>query len=118
MCPCVFKDRIEVSYPLIPLLELFRWNAAIQCGEMSFDDLDSTVNPSLLSSIEGCLSLSFRTDYSNTKRPTGFRGFYTLQGEEEKGSIVSLSIVVFLLDYDDIFDCCCCVTSCDHSLVP
>ncbi|CAB1334494.1 unnamed protein product, partial [Coregonus sp. 'balchen'] len=56
---------------------------AIQCGEMSFEDLDSTVNPSLLSSMEGCLSLSFRSDYSNTKRHTGFRGFYTLQDFDE-----------------------------------
>lgn len=64
---------------------------------MSFEDLDSTVNPSLLSSVEGCLSLSFRSDYSNTKRHTGFRGFYMLQGEEEKGSIA-----VFLLNYDKI----------------
>ncbi|XP_045574701.1 mannan-binding lectin serine protease 2 [Salmo salar] len=56
---------------------------ALQCGEMSFEDLDSTVNPSLLSSVEGCLSLSFRSDYSNTKRHTGFRGFYMLQDFDE-----------------------------------
>uniref|UniRef100_A0A4W5R4C5 Complement component 1, s subcomponent.1 n=1 Tax=Hucho hucho TaxID=62062 RepID=A0A4W5R4C5_9TELE len=56
---------------------------ALQCGEMSFEDLDSTVNPSLLSSVESCLSLSFHSDYSNTKRHTGFRGFYTLQDFDE-----------------------------------
>ncbi|XP_046885502.1 complement C1s subcomponent [Hypomesus transpacificus] len=53
------------------------------CGIMSPDELDASVNPLLSSTTGGCLSLSFRSDYSNTKRHTGFRGFYTLQDFDE-----------------------------------
>ncbi|CAN9513725.1 unnamed protein product [Ophioblennius macclurei] len=56
---------------------------AILCGEMGFEELQSTVNPSLISSSGGCLSLTFHSDYSNTKRHTGFRGFYTIKDFDE-----------------------------------
>ncbi|KAM9852451.1 complement C1s subcomponent [Aulostomus maculatus] len=53
------------------------------CGKREFEELQSTVNPTLHSSPGGCLSLTFQSDYSNTKRHTGFRGFYTLQDFDE-----------------------------------
>ncbi|XP_070767920.1 ovochymase-like, partial [Enoplosus armatus] len=56
---------------------------SVLCGKREFEELQSTVNPSLLSSPGGCLSLSFHSDYSNTKRHTGFRGFYTGQDFDE-----------------------------------
>lgn len=56
---------------------------SVLCGKREFEELQATVNPSLRSSPGGCLSLSFHSDYSNTKRHTGFRGFYTLQDFDE-----------------------------------
>lgn len=56
---------------------------SVLCGKKEFEELQSTVNPLLLSSPGGCLSLSFHSDYSNTKRHTGFRGFYTDQDFDE-----------------------------------
>ncbi|KAM8868914.1 ovochymase [Spinachia spinachia] len=56
---------------------------SVLCGKRQFEDLESNVNPSLLSSPGGCLSLTFRSDYSNTRRHTGFRGFYTDQDFDE-----------------------------------
>nr|XP_046254445.1 uncharacterized protein LOC124064236 [Scatophagus argus] len=56
---------------------------SILCGKREFEELQSTVNPLLLSSPGGCLSLSFHSDYSNTRRHTGFRGFYTDQDFDE-----------------------------------
>ncbi|KAL6109293.1 c1s [Pungitius sinensis] len=56
---------------------------SVLCGKSEFEDLESNVNPSLLSSPGGCLSLTFHSDYSNTKRHTGFRGFYTDQDFDE-----------------------------------
>uniref|UniRef100_A0A8C4GQZ9 Vitamin K-dependent protein C n=1 Tax=Dicentrarchus labrax TaxID=13489 RepID=A0A8C4GQZ9_DICLA len=56
-------------------------NDAVKVRE--FEELQSTVNPLLLSSPGGCLSLSFHSDYSNTERHTGFRGFYTDQDFDE-----------------------------------
>ncbi|XP_023282098.1 uncharacterized protein LOC111669859 [Seriola lalandi dorsalis] len=55
----------------------------VLCGKREFEELQSTVNPLLVSSPGGCLSLSFHSDYSNTKRHTGFRGFYTVQDFNE-----------------------------------
>ncbi|KAK9513981.1 hypothetical protein VZT92_027474 [Zoarces viviparus] len=52
---------------------------SVLCGKREFEELQSTVNPSLVSSPGGCLSLTFHSDYSNTKRHTGFRGFYSDQ---------------------------------------
>ncbi|XP_051263035.1 uncharacterized protein LOC127367322 [Dicentrarchus labrax] len=56
---------------------------SVLCGKREFEELQSTVNPLLLSSPGGCLSLSFHSDYSNTERHTGFRGFYTDQDFDE-----------------------------------
>ncbi|XP_065813950.1 ovochymase [Labrus bergylta] len=56
---------------------------SVLCGKKDLEELQSTVNPSLLSSPGGCLSLSFHSDYSNTKRHTGFRGFYSDQDFDE-----------------------------------
>ncbi|XP_023651387.1 complement C1s subcomponent [Paramormyrops kingsleyae] len=53
------------------------------CGRMSYEELQSSVNPSLLSSVSGCLSLSFNSDYSNSERHNGFRAFYTVQDVDE-----------------------------------
>ncbi|XP_030639724.1 complement C1s subcomponent [Chanos chanos] len=53
------------------------------CGRMSTAELRSSVNPSLYSPPKGCISLKFSADYSNTKRHTGFRAFYTIQDVDE-----------------------------------
>ena len=68
---------------VLPLLKVYADGSLIStlCGRMSLEELRSSVNPSLLSSSGGCLNLSFSADYSNTERHTGFRGFYTIQGE-------------------------------------
>ncbi|XP_074539378.1 transmembrane protease serine 9-like [Halichoeres trimaculatus] len=50
---------------------------SVLCGRKDFEELQSSVNPFLLSSPGGCLSLSFHSDFSNTRRHTGFRGFYS-----------------------------------------
>ncbi len=52
------------------------------CGRKSMKELQASVNPFLHSSPGGCLSVLFLADYSNTQRHTGFRGFYTIQGEK------------------------------------
>lgn len=49
---------------------------SVLCGKREFAELESTVNPSLVSSPGGCLTLTFHSDFSNTRRHTGFRGFY------------------------------------------
>ncbi|TKS82247.1 Complement C1s subcomponent [Collichthys lucidus] len=56
---------------------------SVLCGKRDFEELQSAVNPSLVSSPDGCLSLSFYSDYSNTRRHTGFRGFYSSQDYDE-----------------------------------
>ncbi|XP_070690977.1 ovochymase [Pempheris klunzingeri] len=56
---------------------------SVLCGKREFEELQSTVNPSLFSSPGECLSLSFHSDYSNTQRHSGFRGFYTIQDFDE-----------------------------------
>uniref|UniRef100_UPI0037E7CFA5 uncharacterized protein c1s.2 n=1 Tax=Semicossyphus pulcher TaxID=241346 RepID=UPI0037E7CFA5 len=56
---------------------------SVLCGKKEFEELQRSVNPSLISSAGGCLSLSFYSDYSNTKRHTGFRGFYSDQDFDE-----------------------------------
>ena len=66
---------------------------SVLCGKREFEELQSTVNPLLLSAPSGCLSLSFHSDYSNTKRHTGFRGFYTDQGEKQFEWVLPNSIV-------------------------
>ncbi|XP_008429650.1 complement C1s subcomponent-like isoform X1 [Poecilia reticulata] len=56
---------------------------ALLCGKRDYEELQESVNPLLFSSAGGCLTLLFHSDYSNTKRHTGFRGFYTLQDFNE-----------------------------------
>ncbi|KAJ8392902.1 hypothetical protein AAFF_G00071060 [Aldrovandia affinis] len=53
------------------------------CGHKSYKELQSSVNPLLSSTVSGCLMLSFHSDYSNTKRHSGFRAFYTVQDVDE-----------------------------------
>ncbi|XP_028837037.1 complement C1s subcomponent isoform X2 [Denticeps clupeoides] len=53
------------------------------CGKMTFEMLSSFVNPSLISSPGGCLSLTFNADYSNVERHTGFRAFYSTHDVNE-----------------------------------
>ncbi|MBN3309091.1 C1S protein, partial [Amia calva] len=50
------------------------------CGQLSFEELQSRVNPLLHSS---SLYLSFRSDYSNSERHTGFKALYTVQDIDE-----------------------------------
>ncbi|XP_034029542.1 uncharacterized protein LOC117513470 [Thalassophryne amazonica] len=56
---------------------------SILCGKTDYEALQSSVNPLLLSSSGGCLSLSFHSDYSNTKKHTGFKGFFTVRDFDE-----------------------------------
>lgn len=56
---------------------------SVLCGKKEFEELESTVNPQLVSNPGGCLSLSFHSDFSNTRRNSGFRGFYTVQDYDE-----------------------------------
>ncbi|XP_034144534.1 complement C1s subcomponent [Esox lucius] len=79
----------------------------VLCGEKSFKDLDSMVNPMLLSSAKGCLSLSFHSDYSNTKRHTGFRGFYTLQDFDECEEDPDNGCTQFCHNYIGGYQCSC-----------
>lgn len=60
---------------------------SVLCGTKEFEELQSTVNPALFSPPGGCLALSFHSDYSNIKRHTGFRGFYTTQGENQSRNL-------------------------------
>ncbi|KAI3360519.1 hypothetical protein L3Q82_002407 [Scortum barcoo] len=71
---------------------------SVLCGKKEFEELQSMVNPSLLSSPGGCLSLSFYSDFSNTKRHTGFRGFYTDRGLTRDTKEGFLSLVT---DFDE-----------------
>ncbi|KAL0985104.1 hypothetical protein UPYG_G00152940 [Umbra pygmaea] len=77
------------------------------CGKMSYEELDSTVNPLLRSSAEGCLSLSFHSDYSNTQRHTGFRGFYTLQDFDECEDDPDNGCTQFCHNYIGGYRCSC-----------
>lgn len=65
---------------------------SVLCGTKEFEELQSTVNPVLFSPPGGCLALSFHSDYSNIKRHTGFRGFYTTQGENQRRNLQELSL--------------------------
>ncbi|XP_061573071.1 complement C1s subcomponent [Cololabis saira] len=55
----------------------------VLCGKREAEELESTVNPMLISFPGGCLKLLFNSDYSNIKRHTGFRGFYSIQDFDE-----------------------------------
>ncbi|XP_041843344.1 complement C1s subcomponent [Melanotaenia boesemani] len=56
---------------------------SVLCGQRKYEELQTTVNPFLFSSPGGCLRLLFHSDYSNIKRHTGFKGFYTIQDFDE-----------------------------------
>ncbi|KAM6910685.1 complement C1s subcomponent [Xenentodon cancila] len=56
---------------------------SVLCGRKESEELQSAVNPMLISSPGGCLKLLFNSDYSNIKRHTGFKGFYSIQDFDE-----------------------------------
>ncbi|KAJ8005196.1 hypothetical protein DPEC_G00144120 [Dallia pectoralis] len=111
-------------------LEIFADDKQIDvlCGEKSFEDLASSVNPHLRSSASGCLSLSFHSDFSNTKRHTGFRGFYTLQDFDECDEDPDNGCTQFCHNYIGGYRCSCrlgyyldtdrhtCTVSCSENL--
>ena len=89
---------IDASAVIVSCFRLFQVFSngdliSVLCGKREFEELQSIVNPLLVSAPGGCLSLSFHSDYSNPKRHTGFRGFYTDQGEKWFGWVPSNSIV-------------------------
>lgn len=99
-CLC-YSSCILTQFWIFALFQVFSNGSLISvlCGRREFEELQSTVNPTLLSSPGGCLSLSFHSDYSNMKRHTGFRGFYTNQGEtniREALSYISPNKALFL----------------------
>ncbi|KAF5905936.1 complement C1s subcomponent-like [Clarias magur] len=47
------------------------------CGKMTFEELQSSVNPSLRSSSGGCLFVGFYSDNSNPEGHAGFNAIYT-----------------------------------------
>ncbi|XP_034409661.1 mannan-binding lectin serine protease 2-like [Cyclopterus lumpus] len=80
---------------------------SVLCGKREFEDLQSTVNPSLVSSPGGCLSLTFHSDYSNTKRHTGFRGFYTDHDFDECKDDPDNGCTQFCHNYIGGYHCSC-----------
>lgn len=68
---------------------------AVLCGKKEYKELQETVNPFLFSPPGGCLTLLFHSDYSNIERHSGFRGFYTVQGETLK-RILKDDVFIFL----------------------
>nr|AIZ96980.1 complement component 1s [Oplegnathus fasciatus] len=80
---------------------------SVLCGKREFEELQSTVNPLLLSSPGGCLSLSFHSDFSNTKRHTGFRGFYTSQDFDECEEDPDNGCTQFCHNYIGGYHCSC-----------
>ncbi|XP_029308137.1 LOW QUALITY PROTEIN: mannan-binding lectin serine protease 2 [Cottoperca gobio] len=79
----------------------------VLCGKKGFEELQSSVNPLLLSSPGGCLSLTFQSDYSNTKRHTGFRGFYTDQDFDECADDPNNGCTQFCHNYIGGYYCSC-----------
>lgn len=71
---------------------------SVLCGTKGFAELQSSVNPFLRSSPGGCLTLLFDSDYSNTRRNSGFRGFYTEEGEAQKPQNGVLWYLVIFLE--------------------
>ncbi|KAI5106015.1 mannan-binding lectin serine protease 2 precursor, partial [Silurus meridionalis] len=69
------NDVLEISEDHNSIVKL--------CGQMTTKELRLSVDPLLRSSSGGCLSVTFRTDYSNTERHTGFKAFYTTQDVDE-----------------------------------
>ncbi|KAM6968312.1 mannan-binding lectin serine protease 1-like [Aplochiton taeniatus] len=92
-------DALEISADGHQLIVL--------CGKMSFRDLKSQINPTLVSPAGGCLSLLFHSDYSNTQRHTGFRGFYTIQDYNECEEDPDHGCSQFCHNYIGGFRCSC-----------
>ncbi|XP_037640143.1 complement C1s subcomponent-like [Sebastes umbrosus] len=80
---------------------------SVLCGKREFEELQSSVNPSLLSLPGGCLSLTFHSDYSNAKRHTGFRGFYTDQDFDECVDDPDNKCTQFCHNYIGGYHCSC-----------
>ncbi|XP_047454257.1 complement C1s subcomponent-like [Mugil cephalus] len=80
---------------------------SVLCGQKEFEELQSTVNPSLLSAPGGCLTLLFHSDFSNTKRHTGFRGFYTVQDFDECEDDPNNECTHFCHNFIGGFHCSC-----------
>ncbi|XP_072535268.1 mannan-binding lectin serine protease 2-like [Salminus brasiliensis] len=53
------------------------------CKSVSYEELQSKVNPQLLSSPGSCLSIFFRSDDSQPQAHSGFRAFYQTQDFDE-----------------------------------
>ncbi|KAK5861785.1 hypothetical protein PBY51_017235 [Eleginops maclovinus] len=80
---------------------------SVLCGKRGYKELQSTVNPTLLSASGGCLSLTFHSDFSNTKRHTGFKGFYTLQDFDECVNDEDNGCTQFCHNYIGGYHCSC-----------
>ncbi|KAL7874337.1 hypothetical protein SRHO_G00053070 [Serrasalmus rhombeus] len=57
------------------------------CGSMSFEELQSSVNPHLHSTSGGCLSIHFRSDGSLSLVHTGFNALYQKRDVDECASL-------------------------------
>uniref|UniRef100_A0AAR2KF12 Vitamin K-dependent protein C n=1 Tax=Pygocentrus nattereri TaxID=42514 RepID=A0AAR2KF12_PYGNA len=73
-------DVLMVSYLV------FHLNMSL-CGSMSFEELQSSVNPHLHSTSGGCLSIHFRSDGSLSLVHTGFNALYQKRGNTKKESM-------------------------------
>ncbi|XP_047218033.1 complement C1s subcomponent-like [Girardinichthys multiradiatus] len=80
---------------------------AVLCGKKEYEELQDTVNPLLFSSPGGCLTLLFNSDYSNTKRHTGFKGFYTLQDFNECEDDLNNECTQFCHNFIGGYRCSC-----------
>ncbi|MEQ2256842.1 hypothetical protein ILYODFUR_028294 [Ilyodon furcidens] len=80
---------------------------AVLCGKKEYEELQDTVNPLLFSSPGGCLTLLFHSDYSNTKRHTGFKGFYTLQDFNECEDDLNNECTQFCHNFIGGYRCSC-----------
>ncbi|XP_024123552.1 complement C1s subcomponent [Oryzias melastigma] len=80
---------------------------SILCGTVEFEELESTVNPLLISPSGGCLKLLFQTDYSNPKRYHGFRGFYTIHDFDECEDDLSNKCTQFCHNFVGGYRCSC-----------
>lgn len=101
---------------------------SVLCGKKNLEELQSSVNPTLVSLPGGCLSLSFYSDYSNTKRHTGFRGFYTDKDYDECRDDPDNQCTQFCHNYIGGYYCSCqhgyhldkdkhtCTVSCSEDL--
>ncbi|KAM9488519.1 mannan-binding lectin serine protease 2-like [Clarias gariepinus] len=77
------------------------------CGKKTFEELQSSVNPSLRSSSGGCLSINFYSDYSNTERHAGFKAFYTTQDVDECWENSEVECSHFCHNYIGGYSCSC-----------